>query len=246
VLLVVGQSAGAIPYEGVFINMNNATIAHQSTNNPMTPPGGYTQLAGGTNLFRVDSNTPFLLDFVDVNGDGLNDGDKLVIVPVVIPILTMNQSMVIGSIELSGELEVGGAHSNQFSHGVSGEIDFRVEFDKALAKGIGYNAGEVIEGVSYYQAAGLSGPFNGILQEKDEDLVFALWGSTDGPNGVNTISFTRDLPDGFGLGFDLRARASRSPGITTSQTPMPEPATSLAFLAAVGALICRKQRMARS
>lgn len=239
--LAMPSLSSAVNYTANVLTTGNSTVGHEATSNAMTPPSGFTQFAGGTSIFRVDPNTSFVLDFTDIGNDGLTDGDLVSILPVSIPILSINNgSQQVGTIDLSGDLVVGGDKASQFTHGLSGDLGFLVRFSEDVNRGQGYQAGDELAGTAFFQAASYSSKFNGIKEIVANSLEFALWGSTQGEGGINAYTVNGQPANQGGFGFDFHIRGQRAP--STVSAPIPEPAIAVTLGLGIGTLVWRRRR----
>jgi len=218
------------------------SFGHEASKSPVTPSGGFTQYTSGTVPFAVNPFTEFDFEYDDVDlSTTLSDTDTIGFDSIIVPINEYTGGVaggtltsIIGSLELSGTLTVGGSHSASYTHGISGDLDFLITFTDDATRG-GYLEDDVITGTATFQAAAIAGQFNGIglVAPGSSDLRFAVWG--DNRDGTGAISGTFSRPgeadvDDYAFGLDLVLGAALLGNIEL----LPEPGSLT--LAALGAL----------
>jgi len=235
-ILLVSRPVKAAIYAGLPQNGSSSGGAwyyvHTATSHSVTPSGGWTQFAGGTVLTAIDPTTPLTFTFNDFGNDGLGDNDTLVFnTQLVIRDFSGNifgtPTLLgpVGTIDISGTLTVGGNHAPEYTHGLSGSLDFLVEY---TADGLGNRkAGDAIEGTWYFQAANITSKFNGIR----DDIEFAIWGDDRNATGANPdgtlFKADESVVNNYGLGVDFVVTA----------TVVPEP-SSLVVWSILGTIAC--------
>ena len=144
------------------------SFGHEATNNYMNPNGDHAQYAGGSLIFGIQDGAEFHFSV---------HNNVLAINNAIFDIYDDDGSPLLGTMSLSGNLDIdyGAAHSNQHDAGISGSLDYVIEFTNTTYGGYNYYDGNILEGTFYFQAADFGGQFNGI--SFDGDMVnFSLWG----------------------------------------------------------------------
>lgn len=216
-IFFAARPAEAVIYTGFPENGNGPggawSYTHAATSSAMSPPGGWTQYASGTVLTAIDPGSTLSFDYNDFLSDGLGAGDTLVFdTQLLIRDFSGNifgtPTLLgqIGTIDITGTLTVGGSHSSEYSDGLSGSLDFLIEYT-ADGKG-NRKAGDTIEGTWYFQAAALTSKFNGIR----DDIEFALWGDNRSATGAlpagTLYKENGDIVENYALGIDLVVNAA--------------------------------------
>lgn len=243
-LIAAPSMTNAATYTGNLFKITNSPIAHEATSDSMTPPGGYPQLTKGAKIFWLD--TAALLTFVHTdldNDDALSDGDVITIQKATLPIFSvLDQSHQVGEIDISGVFNVGGPVPIYMDNGLSGELDFEIRFSEEYQYSLlsKYNKDDVVSGKSFYQAGAFNGRYNGISTNSPDELDFALWGSSRGPNGGTLLTIENNgttTTSRRTIGFDISAEGSKIP-----ELEVPEPAISVTLSLALGTLLSRRRR----
>ena len=147
---------------------NSHSFGHEATSNYMNPNGDHAQYAGGSLVFGVLDGAEF--DF-SIHNDILSIDNQ------VFTIYDDDGSPLLGTMTLDGDLNIdySAPSSSEHDAGISGSLDYTVEFTRTTYGGINYYDGNILEGTFYFQAADFGGQFNGISFDGDM-VTFSLWG----------------------------------------------------------------------